>query len=147
MGINWLGAAIVTRRMLTISKAGKEDSESVASKMARQNFGARVNTVMQSMNARGGASIHAATAIRYGGWFTDMTDEALVEAMNAGLEDLAANKKGDIALKMSAVDVGDLTFPEFTPQDNDGPQDDDDDDFEDFDDLGEDDDDEEEDEE
>jgi len=105
-GISWFGAVIVTMNLLRRSKKGQKGHESFAEKIARDNFGDRVNVVRRALNTNKGTTVEAAQAIK-NIFFTDVKTDTLVGWLSDEVGKLSGSWKPINAPKAS---YGDLDF-------------------------------------
>ncbi len=106
--LNWFGATLVTRELLSWSKAGKaeDDSDGLLAKLSRVNFPARVYVVGLAINQHG-PSLEAAQAIQHiGGFFTDVSAEALAGKLAEAVQRLQSNG----IWKFRVAEFGSLDF-------------------------------------
>lgn len=118
-GISYVGATVVAVRVLERSKAGKTESESFGSKVARGNFYFRVRAVQYALNSRGGPTLEAAKSLKEDySFFSDVDDSDLQEF----LAEAVAEVKGAKQVRMPEGFEGNLQFapydPSTEPEDN-----------------------------
>jgi hypothetical protein len=106
--LNWFGAMMVSRHLLSWSKGGIDDEESAESffsKMNRVNWIQRVNLLLTVINAAG-PTPESAKFIQEVGFFTDVSTEALAKEMEKAIDVL---NKGSL-FKFSSKEFGSLDF-------------------------------------
>lgn len=126
--ISWFGASFVAARLLTKTKEGKDGSETVESKLYRSDQTQRIVHTMTSINHGGGATEQTVKLLQKA-YFTDVSEEILLEYLKDSFEMMTVN--GDTVCTLLGLKdgfFGDLTNwssppPEYIPEDDDDDDD------------------------
>jgi len=116
--LNWFGGYMVARELLLWTKAGVEfdDKDGFIAKLNRENFISRAIAITGILN-RFGPTVEAAKTLQGDGkgFFTDVSEEALVEKIQEAIENL---QSGGL-YKFRDGEFGSLDFTDLPEDDED----------------------------